>query len=65
MAKCAHLGCSKSVNVMAFTCKCGEVFCSKHHLPPEHSCTFDFKTMERKKLQDANPKVVSAKIEHV
>ena len=65
MATCAVVGCSKSINVMAFSCRCGDVFCSKHRLPPEHRCTFDFKTMERKRLEEANPKVVSDKVEQV
>lgn len=62
MPTCAHPGCSKSVNIMAFRCKCGGVFCSKHRLPSDHACKYDFKAEGRKKLAEENPKVVCEKV---
>jgi len=53
--------CKKKVGLTAIKCKCGYAFCGKHRYPEEHSCTFDFKSYDRKKLENANPVISSNK----
>ena len=47
------------MGLIIFTCKCNEdyVFCSKHRLPSNHDCNFNFKEYNKKKLLLNNPKV--------
>jgi len=56
-----HL-CNKKVGLLGFSCKCGGNFCSLHRCNFEHNCTFDFKSVELKKLENANPKIIGDKI---
>jgi len=53
--------CKKKIGLTAIKCKCGYAFCGKHRYPEEHSCTFDFKSYDRKKLENANPVISSNK----
>lgn len=62
--KC-HL-CEKKVGLLAFDCKCGKVFCSRHRLPENHDCSFDHKTFEKKILNNAiNVKCEFIKVEKI
>lgn len=65
MSKCAFEGCSKSIAVMSFDCKCGLSYCSKHRLPSDHECKYDFKKEGRRRIQETNPKIVSLKVESI
>jgi predicted nucleic acid binding AN1-type Zn finger protein len=47
---------------MGFSCRCGEVYCSKHRLPEEHGCTFDHQMAGRRKLTEDNPQVIAEKL---
>lgn len=62
MATCAFEGCKKSVNVLAFECRCKWVFCAKHRLPADHACEFDFKAAGRDRIAADNPKVVAERV---
>jgi hypothetical protein len=50
--------CRKKLGLLFFTCKCDEnkMYCSNHRL--DHNCNFDYKKMEKDKLEknikDAN-----------
>ncbi|XP_062075989.1 uncharacterized protein LOC133780130 [Humulus lupulus] len=35
--------CNKKIGLIGFSCRCGNVYCSRHRLPEEHACTYDFK----------------------
>ncbi|GAB4818700.1 hypothetical protein N2152v2_005746 [Parachlorella kessleri] len=54
--------CNKKVGLLGFECRCGYVYCSTHRHASEHSCTFDYKTMDREKLAKANPTVAAARV---
>jgi hypothetical protein len=56
------IACSRKVGLMGFTCRCGEVYCSKHRLPEEHGCTFDHQMAGRRKLTEDNPQVIAEKL---
>ncbi|XP_062075400.1 zinc finger A20 and AN1 domain-containing stress-associated protein 1-like [Humulus lupulus] len=43
--------CNKKVGVTGFSCRCGNVYCSRHRLPEEHACTYDFKAAARENLK--------------
>lgn len=54
--------CSKKIGIYGFQCKCNNYFCSKHSLPENHSCHFDFKSSAKEILIKQNPCVKSNKI---
>ncbi|KAJ4842710.1 hypothetical protein Tsubulata_017889 [Turnera subulata] len=56
-------GCNKKVGLTGFACRCGKVFCGKHRYPKEHSCTFDFKALDRVLLVKQNPLVQADKLD--
>ena len=60
--KCAM--CNKKT-MFTFTCKCDKVFCTKHRMPEEHNCTFDFKSYAKDKLKINNPKIINNKFTKV
>jgi hypothetical protein len=43
--------CNKKVGYTGIECKCKLVFCGTHRYPDQHSCSFDFKTDDRKNLE--------------
>jgi hypothetical protein len=46
-------------------CRCGGMYCGEHRYTDGHSCSFDYKTMEREELRKNNPVVVSDKIQRL
>ena len=36
--------CNKKLSLTDQKCRCGIIFCSRHRLPEQHNCTYDFKT---------------------
>ena len=54
--------CKKSVGLQGFKCKCERVFCNKHRMPEEHSCSYDFKQDHKEKLIKENPIIVPDKL---
>jgi hypothetical protein len=57
--------CNRKIGLTGFDCRCGGVFCAEHRYDKAHSCTFDYKTMEREKLRESNPIIVSEKIQRL
>lgn len=55
--------CNKRVRLLGFECRCGHVFCGDHRYPEKHSCTFDYKKMEREVLAVKNPLIKADKLE--
>ncbi|KAJ6882924.1 hypothetical protein NC651_029256 [Populus alba x Populus x berolinensis] len=54
--------CNKKVGLLGFKCRCEKIFCGVHRHAKEHSCSFDFKTLDRHVLAKQNPLVVSDKL---
>ena len=54
--------CNKKVGLLGFRCRCEKTFCGVHRYAKEHSCTFDFKALDRHILAKQNPLVVSDKL---
>ncbi|KAL7691782.1 putative Zinc finger, AN1-type, AN1-like Zinc finger [Plasmopara halstedii] len=54
--------CRAKVGLTAVKCRCDYTFCGKHRYAEEHNCAFNFKTAGKRKLQEENPVVVSAKV---
>lgn len=55
--------CSKKVGLLGFECRCGYVYCSHHRHAADHSCSFDYASMDRERLAKANPTVAAAKVD--
>jgi len=55
--------CNKRVGLLGFPCRCEYVFCSSHRNADDHDCCFDFKSLDRQRLEKANPKVAGSKME--
>lgn len=59
--RCSH--CNIKINITnSIICKCEKLLCYKHRYQNEHSCTFDYKTVEREKLAQLNQKIECEKI---
>lgn len=43
--RCCCLGCKTKLSVLdkTITCRCTKSFCSKHRLPEDHDCEYDYK----------------------
>ncbi|EGD74773.1 hypothetical protein PTSG_07008 [Salpingoeca rosetta] len=54
--------CNTKLGMLGFECKCDGMFCSKHRLPDDHECTFDFKSFDRNKIAQANQAVTPEKL---
>uniref|UniRef100_A0A8D8TTK9 AN1-type zinc finger protein 4 n=1 Tax=Cacopsylla melanoneura TaxID=428564 RepID=A0A8D8TTK9_9HEMI len=62
--RCGQCGIRLTLST-SFTCRCRKQFCPKHRYPEEHACTFDYKALGRKQLEDNNPLVVAPKIDKI
>ena len=58
--KCHY--CKKKIGIIEFDCKCCNKFCGKCRHPESHSCTFDFKSEQKKKLTKELIKIGPEKI---
>jgi hypothetical protein len=55
--------CNTKVNITnSIECKCGKLLCMTHRHFNSHSCSIDYKEMDKKILEKNNPKVVAEKI---
>eukprot|EP00117_Sycon_ciliatum_P024721 scpid15979/ scgid20678/ AN1-type zinc finger protein 4; AN1-type zinc finger and ubiquitin domain-containing protein-like 1 len=55
--------CGKKLTLAGtFSCRCGQLLCTKHRNPECHPCTFDYKTQGRRELKQANPRVAAIKL---
>lgn len=57
--------CEKKIGLLGFGCKCGYKFCGLHRVPETHHCQIDYKRTDRKKLEAANPKLESQKLNKI
>ena len=66
MTLCSHCN-KKKVSLLHFSCKCNHEYklCNKCRMPEDHNCTYDFKTEQRRKLEQDNPLVIGMKIEKI
>ena len=58
--------CSKKLNILFTsinTCRCKNIYCAQHMM--SHECSYDYKTVERKFLEEKLVKVVSDKVVHI
>lgn len=56
------LKCGKRVGLTGFRCRCGDLFCGDHRYSDRHECGYDYKAVERERIQRENPAVRAAKI---
>jgi hypothetical protein len=54
--------CCKKIGLTGVRCRCGYLFCSAHRYAESHSCDYDYKTNERRKLSKQNPVVQAEKL---
>ena len=54
--------CNKKIGLTGVRCRCGYHFCSSHRYAESHSCDYDYKTNERRKLSKQNPVVQAQKL---
>ncbi|XP_010943705.1 zinc finger A20 and AN1 domain-containing stress-associated protein 5 [Elaeis guineensis] len=58
--RCA--ACRKRVGLIGFQCRCGTTYCGIHRYPEGHGCGFDYKTVGRDAIAQANPVVKADKL---
>lgn len=51
--------CRVKVGVVGLACRCGYVFCPRHHHAEDHKCDFNYQE-RHKELLSSNNKVVKA-----
>jgi len=54
--------CSKKLGITGFECRCRYVFCAAHRYMEQHECSYDIKSLHRKKLKRENEEIRAAKI---
>ena len=59
--RCFH--CNTKLNMIHYTCKCGQIFCHKHLNAHSHNCTYDYSSEKKKYIQENNPKIYSKMVE--
>ena len=48
--------CQKKLKIMkSFTCKCGNNYCDIHKFPEDHKCSYDYKKLGKKIIEENNP----------
>lgn len=64
MKKCLRCyKCRKKITFEYIECKCNFIFCSKHILPFDHSCSYDHRAEHKDKIRKQNPKILKEKFE--
>jgi len=41
--RCCFEGCNVKLKLSDMPCRCKYIYCSKHRLPEQHNCSFNFK----------------------
>jgi hypothetical protein len=54
--------CTKKIGLLGVQCRCGYFFCTEHRYAESHSCEYDYKSNERRKLKKQNPVVTATKL---
>ncbi|MCL7037028.1 hypothetical protein MKW94_027867 [Papaver nudicaule] len=49
--------CNKTVKLLGFGCRCGNLYCGMHRYPEKHACTYDYKSVGRDTIAKLNPLV--------
>jgi predicted nucleic acid binding AN1-type Zn finger protein len=57
---CNNEKCKKKIPLIEWKCKCGGKFCTKHRLPEQHKCTWDYKMND----EEREKKIKSLKCEN-
>lgn len=57
--------CERKLSLVPFKCKCEHSFCSRHRLPEEHECGFDYKAEALVRLSKSNPVVIAEKVNKI
>jgi hypothetical protein len=60
--RCAK--CSKKL-LIEYKCKCEMIFCITHLYSEMHSCTYDYKQDEKKRIEQSLPCVITPKMEKI
>ena len=50
--RCNHKDCNKKLKLTDIKCKCDLIFCSKHRMPENHNCSFNFKNEQLNNLEN-------------
>jgi hypothetical protein len=57
--------CDRKVGLLGYKCKCENVYCALHRHSYVHECTFDFRTVGLKQLQETNQGIDKKKINRI
>ena len=62
--KCSYYECNKKLTLVDsnILCKCNNSYCTKHRLPEQHKCSYDYKTHFKKSIDIDKLKCVKKKI---
>jgi len=63
--RCPHPNCKTKLKVTSIECRCGVKYCNIHRYAENHSCTFQYKDIQRAKLMKDNPLVSPSKIKKI
>ncbi|KAI3918153.1 hypothetical protein MKX01_041473 [Papaver californicum] len=54
--------CNKRVKLIAYNCRCRNLYCPMHRYPEIHACTYDYKGVGRDMIATTNPLVKQDKL---
>ncbi|KAF5748767.1 zinc finger family protein [Tripterygium wilfordii] len=57
--------CKKRVGLTGFKCRCGNLFCATHRYSDKHDCPFDYRSVARDTIAQANPVVKAEKLDKI
>ena len=57
--------CSKRIGPIGYFCRCDGCFCSKHRLPEQHDCNYDYISEGKVHLTKANPEIIPPKFRRI
>lgn len=58
--------CNKKLSVISrLQCKCQNYYCKKHFFADSHSCTYDYRGLNKEILDKTNPKVDFSKVDKI
>eukprot|EP00808_Paulinella_micropora_P003508 g23123.t1 len=57
--------CNKRIGITGVECRCGYVFCGVHRYADQHNCSFDYRKLQRKKLEKENFQLQRKKFERI
>lgn len=57
--------CNRRIGTAGIECRCGYVFCGEHRYADAHSCPYDYRKFQRKKLEKENQLLQRRKFERI